>query len=95
MKVNQDLVTYLEELSYLSFSESEKVNLAGELETILSHLQVISSLDTADVPEGISPLNITNILRADEVIPSCDREQILANAPERNDTAIIAPRIME
>jgi aspartyl-tRNA(Asn)/glutamyl-tRNA(Gln) amidotransferase subunit C len=95
MKINQDLVTYLEDLSYLALSDGEKVTLAGELEGILSHLQAISTLDTSGVPECVSPLDTTNIFREDVVIPSYERESILKNAPESNDEAIIAPKIME
>jgi aspartyl-tRNA(Asn)/glutamyl-tRNA(Gln) amidotransferase subunit C len=96
MKINQDLVTYLEDSSYLSFSDGEKVALAGELEGILSHLQAISTLDVPqDTPECVLPCDIVNIFRNDEVKPSFERELILKNAAESNDTAIIAPRIME
>ena len=95
MKIDNALVTYLEELTYLAFSENEKVGLASDLEKILSHLQIISTLDTDGVPECVSPIDKINVFREDAVKPSFDRELILKNAPESNDEMIIAPKTVE
>jgi len=94
MKFDNKTITYLEELSCLSFSDDEKLRLAEDLQKSLNGIEKITGLNTNDVPECIHPWGIhgaVNVFRDDIVIPSFDRELILKNAPVKNDEFFIAP----
>ncbi len=98
MKITEELVDYVSELSRLKLPEGEKAAMAAELEKIVDYMDVLSGLDTT----GVEPLshvfpvkNVLNVLRADQVAPSCDREALLAGAPASDGEAFLVPRAVE
>jgi aspartyl-tRNA(Asn)/glutamyl-tRNA(Gln) amidotransferase subunit C len=95
VQIDDKLISYLEDLSFLTLSDDEKKRLAGDLENILNDFTRLSELNTDGVQEYSHPFNNVNIFRDDEVRPSFDRELILKNAPARNDEMFIAPKTVE
>jgi len=95
MKIDEKLMTYLEDLSCLTLSVDEKNCMAENLPPILTCMAKIDELDTGDVPECYTPLDNINVFRNDEKYSSFDRELILKNAPVRNDEFIIAPKTVD
>ncbi len=95
MKITEELVDYVSELSRLKLPEGEKAAMAAELEKIVDYMDVLSGLDTT----GVEPLShvfpVKNVLRADQVAPSCDREALLAGAPASDGEAFLVPRAVE
>ncbi|WP_294755956.1 Asp-tRNA(Asn)/Glu-tRNA(Gln) amidotransferase subunit GatC [uncultured Flavonifractor sp.] len=95
MKITEELVDYVSELSRLKLPEAEKAAMAAELEKIVDYMDVLSGLDTT----GVEPLShvfpVKNVLRADQVAPSCDREALLAGAPASDGEAFLVPRAVE
>ena len=95
MKITEELVDYVSELSRLRLPEGEKTAMAAELEKIVDYMDVLSGLDTT----GVEPLShvfpVKNVLRADQVAPSCDREALLAGAPASDGEAFLVPRAVE
>ena len=99
MQIDNDLISYLEDLSCLTFSDEEKSGLIENLQKTLNGLARLSELDTNGVPESASPWDTsnenTNIFRDDDALPSFDRELILKNAPVKNEEFFIAPKTVE
>ena len=95
MQIDEQLITYLEDLSCLILSGEEKQRLEGDLGSILSGMAQLGEVDTNGVPERSHPFDYVNTFRADEVLPSFDRELILANALEQNGTMLVAPQTIE
>jgi aspartyl-tRNA(Asn)/glutamyl-tRNA(Gln) amidotransferase subunit C len=95
MQIDDKLISYLEDLSFLTLSGEEKSRLAGDLESILNDFTRLNGLNTDGVEEFSHPFNNVNSFRDDEVHPSFDRELILKNAPHRNDTLFIAPKTVD
>ena len=95
MKITEELVDYVSELSRLKLPEAEKAAMAAELEKIVDYMDLLSGLDTT----GVEPLShvfpVKNVLRADQVAPSCDREALLAGAPASDGEAFLVPRAVE
>ena len=95
MKITSELVDYVSVLSRLKLPEEEKAQMAGELENIITYMDILDSLDT----EGVEPLShvfpVKNVLRADEVVPSQDRAELLANAPVPDEAAFLVPKTVE
>ena len=86
MKITEEMVDYIALLSRLKPDAEEKVQMTAELEKIL---------DT----DGVEPLShvfpIRNVMRSDEVSSSFPREELLKNAPSRDDEAFLAPKAVE
>jgi len=95
MQIDEKLIEYLEELSYLTLSEEEKLRLTDDLRDILSGIERLGELNTSETPECSHPFDNVNAFREDEVSASFDKRLILQNAPEKNDVMIIAPKTVE
>jgi len=95
MQIDDKLISYLEDLSYLTLSEDEKCRLKEDLQKILGSIAKLSELNTDNVPERSHPFDNVNAFREDIVRPSLDRELVLANAPFRNEEMFIAPKTVE
>ena len=75
-------------------TDDEVEHLTLELAGILSHARDIEALDLTDVMPTAHPLPLSNVLRADEVRPSLDRDEVLEQAPEVEDRRFRVPRIL-
>lgn len=56
--------------------------MAVELSKVLEHIDKIRELELADVPPTSHVVEVVNVLRPDEPVPSLSRELVLAAAPE-------------
>ena len=95
IKIDQELIEYLEDLSYLTLSQKEKQRLTGDLQEILERMTLLAALDTEGVCERSHRFGGVNALREDEVRPSFNRELILRNAPHRNKEMFMMPKAVE
>jgi aspartyl/glutamyl-tRNA(Asn/Gln) amidotransferase C subunit len=95
MQIDDKLLSYLEDLSCLTFTADEKTKLAKDLQEILDYMARLGELNTDGVVERSHPFDNVNDFRDDTVRPSFDRALILQNAPVKNDDMIIAPKTVE
>ena len=95
MEIDSKLITYLEDLSLLSLTDSEKSRLAEDLKKILGGMACLKDLDTYGVTARSHPFDDINAFRDDVAQASFPRELILKNAPNRNDIMFIAPKTVE
>ena len=65
--------------------------MAGELSTILDHIEHIGELDLDDVTPTSHVITVENVLREDEPRPSLPRERVLEQAPEPVDDGFGVP----
>lgn len=95
MRLTKEEVEHIAWLARLSLTEEEKQRFTRQLGDILTHFQELQTLDTGAVDPTSHPLPLSNVFREDEVRPSLEREDALANAPERHDRFFSVPRILE
>ena len=95
MQINDELILYLEDLSYLTLSGAEKKKVSAELEEILSYMALLGGLCTDNVSERSHPFDNVNALREDTAGESFAREIILKNAPKSDGETFIAPKTVE
>ncbi len=81
-------------LARLALSEEELAQYGAQLEDILEHAERVSALPTEGVEPTSHPLPMTNAFREDGVRPSLDRDEVLAQAPERDGEFFRVPRIL-
>ncbi|MBF6329191.1 Asp-tRNA(Asn)/Glu-tRNA(Gln) amidotransferase subunit GatC [Nocardia transvalensis] len=91
--ISRDEVAHLARLSRLALTDEELDRYAGQLDSILSHVQVISEV-AADVPATASPNPTTNITRPDVITPGLTPEQALSGAPAVEDQRFMVPQIL-
>jgi aspartyl-tRNA(Asn)/glutamyl-tRNA(Gln) amidotransferase subunit C len=89
MNISHKEVEHIARLARMRLTEEETTKLATELSSILEHIAVLQEADVSSVQANLqlAPLMISG-LRNDESIPSFTPDELLANAPEReNDFA--------
>lgn len=95
MKITDEMVDYVAELSRLRVLPSEREQLAGELERIIGYMDILNNLDTETIEPMSHIFDVSNVFREDVVEPSFDRELILANAPQRDEESMLVPKTVE
>ena len=87
-------VEHVAKLSRLSLTDDEIEHLTRELGGILGHAADIEALDLDDIPPTAHPLPLENVFRADDIRPTLDRAEVLAQAPAAEAERFRVPRIL-
>ena len=94
-EVTREQVAHLARLSRLALSDGELDALAGELEVILGAVEAVGEVASQDVPATSHAVPLVNVTRPDVVVPSLDRDAVLAGAPSAEDGRFRVPRILD
>lgn len=95
MELSRDDVRHVATLARLALGDEEAAGLGRQLSQILTYVQTLNELDTSQVEPTSHVVPMANVWREDEVAPSCDREAILANAPDRAEEFFRVPKIID
>jgi aspartyl-tRNA(Asn)/glutamyl-tRNA(Gln) amidotransferase subunit C len=81
-------------LARLALTEEELETYGAQLQDILEHAARVQALATEGVEPTSHALPMVNSFRPDEVGPSLDRDEVLAQAPQTEDGYFQVPRIL-
>jgi aspartyl-tRNA(Asn)/glutamyl-tRNA(Gln) amidotransferase subunit C len=95
MKITKEMVEYVAALSRLKLSDQEKTEVQKDLGSIIDYIDMLNNVDTTDIEPMSHTFAIKNVFRKDEVLPSFDREELLKNAPKRDEESFIVPKTVE
>lgn len=95
MKITEEMVDYIALLSRLKPDGEERERLRDQLEKIVSYMDVLNTLDTADIEPMSHVFPVKNVLREDVVEPSFPREELLKGAPGGDKEAYLVPKAVE
>ena len=82
-------------LARIGLTPEELSHYGEQLQGILEHAARVQALPTAGVAPTAHPLPMVNALRTDEVEPTLDREEVLAQAPDREGSYFRVPPYLE
>ena len=82
MKITDELIDYIEELSRLELSAGEKERAKKDLTDILNYMDKLNELDTAGAKELTHPFETVNRFRKEDGINGDERDAMLKNAPD-------------
>ena len=94
MIIDEKLIKYLEDLSFITLSGEERGRIRTDLESIIAGMELLSKLDTGRVSEQVSSISSNTALRKDDAIHSFPRDEILKNAPEANGETFVVPTVV-
>ncbi len=94
-KITRAEVEHVARLARLELTEDEKERMTAQLDAILGYVDKLNALDTSQVEPTTTVIPMVSVMRDDVVRPSLDREEALANAPDRADAFFRVPRIIE
>jgi aspartyl-tRNA(Asn)/glutamyl-tRNA(Gln) amidotransferase subunit C len=92
--ISRDDVAHLARLARLAVTDEELDRFAGQLDQVLAAVARVQEASVADVAPMSHAVPLTNVLRADEVVPSLPRDAVLAGAPAAEDGRFRVPRIL-
>lgn len=95
MEITREQVEHVAKLARLAVSEEEKVLFARQLSSILTYVETLNRVDTAQVEPTSHVIPMQNVMREDAVKPSLSRDEALANAPDSESGCFRVPKIIE
>ncbi len=79
--ISRDDVAHVARLARLELAPDELDRFTDQLGAILEHAADVEALDVDDVEPMHHPVPMSNVMRSDVVVPSLDRDEVLAQAP--------------
>jgi aspartyl-tRNA(Asn)/glutamyl-tRNA(Gln) amidotransferase subunit C len=83
MKLSREEVLHIAALAKLGVTEADVEKFQEQLSNILENFEALQKLDTTGVPATSQSIVLQNVIMEDEVRPSLPTEEVLANAPHR------------
>ncbi len=82
-------------LARLDLTPDEQEQLTGQLDRILDYMDKLNELDTESVEPMSHAVDVVNVLRPDRAVNQPRTEDLLRNAPARDDDFLSVPKIIE
>ena len=95
MSLDEATVARIAQLARIAVPADELEPLATELSRILEWIEQLNEVDTDGVPPMTSVAAMKLAWREDKVTDGNRPEDILANAPERQDGYFVVPKVVE
>jgi aspartyl-tRNA(Asn)/glutamyl-tRNA(Gln) amidotransferase subunit C len=95
VSLTPEQVRHIARLARVGLTEEEVARFQVQLSEILDYFDRLKELDTEKVPPTAHTLDMRNVMREDEPHPSFDKEDVLANAPRREDDRFRVRAVLE
>jgi aspartyl-tRNA(Asn)/glutamyl-tRNA(Gln) amidotransferase subunit C len=95
MSVDADTVRRIAHLARIAVADDEVEHLRGEINAILAFVEQLAEVDVSGVEPMTSVIPMEMKKRADEVTDGGIADDILKNAPARNDHYFVVPKVVE
>jgi aspartyl-tRNA(Asn)/glutamyl-tRNA(Gln) amidotransferase subunit C len=95
-EISIEQVKELAKLARIGLTKEEEESLSREMTSILSYVSELDEVDTSKIAPTSQVTGLENVLREDKVRP-CEvkRDDLLANAPQREDGFIKVKKVLE
>ncbi len=95
MENTKEIIDHISKLAHLEFSEDELKAITPQFSKILDYIDELSKIDLEGVEPMTHVLEVTNVMREDEVKESISVEDALKNAPKHNDIFFKVPKVFD
>ena len=85
MALTREQVKHIATLARVGMTEADLERFGHQLSQILEHFQVLNQVDTSNVPPTSHSVDVASVMRNDGVKPSFPADDVLANAPKREE----------
>ena len=95
MRITTEEVRHISTLARVGMTDDEVERMRDQMSNILEQFDVLEQVDTGDAePTGHSG-GLQTVMRGDRVESSADRDDILSNAPRRQEDLIRVRAVLE
>ncbi|HJD47071.1 MAG TPA: Asp-tRNA(Asn)/Glu-tRNA(Gln) amidotransferase subunit GatC [Candidatus Mediterraneibacter norfolkensis] len=91
-RISDETIEYVGILAKLELSDSEKEAAKADMEKMLDYIDTLNELDTTGIEPMSHVFDVSNVFREDVVTNGDNREEMLANAPQRTGDSFKVPR---
>ena len=95
MSIDKDKIKHTAKLARISLDENKIDNLSKDLSNIFKFIEKLNKANTENVKPLSSILDRSLRSREDKVNDGNIRDQILENAPNKNEDFFIVPKVIE
>ena len=95
MRISRDTVLYIAKLARLQLADTEVERMRSDLDSILGYVASLQAIDTSGVPPTTHVLEIATPLRHDVVAGVLPVSEVVRNAPEHTESAMVVPKVLE
>ena len=95
MSIDKDKIKHTAKLARISLDEKKIDNLSKDLSNIFKFIEKLNKANTENVKPLSSILDHSLRQREDKVDDGNMRDQILENAPNKNEDFFIVPKVIE
>ena len=95
MSISADEVRWIAHLARLEMPKDELTILGRDLNAIVDYVNQLQAVNTDGVEPLAHTLDLENVFRDDEPRPSTPVDEILANAPRRNENFYAVPAVLD
>lgn len=95
MRISKEEVLHIASLVRIAMTDEDVDQLQGQLSNILEQFEVLSTIDTESVLPTAHPIELTNVFKDDVSSPSLPKEDVLLNAPLREEDYLRVKAILE
>lgn len=95
MKLTDEEIRHIALLARLGVTDAEVEKFREELSNILENMDILQQADTGGLAPTSQSVALENVYRPDETAPSLASEEVLANAPAREDNSFKVNAVLE
>lgn len=95
MKISEEEVRHVADLSKLSFTEEETAEFATTLSKIVDMVELLNEVDTEGIPVTTTMADRKTVMREDVAVAGDDRDELFKNVPQSENYYIKVPAILE
>ncbi|MBI63773.1 MAG: Asp-tRNA(Asn)/Glu-tRNA(Gln) amidotransferase GatCAB subunit C [Chloroflexi bacterium] len=94
-EIKKENIKHIARLSYLHLSEKELELMQNDLNDILDKFQKLSTIDTENTLPTGHPSDVFSEMREDKESESLSKDEVLQNAPNKNESFIIVKPVLD
>ena len=94
-RITSDEVRHLSVLARVGMTDDEIDLMRDQLSHILDNIDILNQVDTEGVEPTGHSVDVDTVMREDEPTPSLPVEDVMANAPDRDEDHIRVRAVLE
>ena len=95
MSISKEEIIHIAKLACLNLSEEEIEKYTKDMQEILEFANTVNNVNTEEIKETIGANDNYNVFRKDEVKKTVSKEELLKNAPSKDDGMFRIPKLIQ
>ena len=94
MSISKEEIIHIAKLASLNLNDDEIEKYTKNMQEILEFANTVNNVDTSSIKETIGANNNYNVFRKDEVKQEISKDDLLQNAPSKDEGMFRIPKVI-